>query len=154
MAIRKRPSYNRRKGLSPVVSIIILSGVTLAIGSALWAYSVDASTWVAANYVDETMKTANTANERFMIEHVLTTALGDVLKVWVYNYGDLTVVVDVYVEVDDGNIGESKGIQIDPLESSLIEIDFSADPLEVGDYLVIKILSRRQNYVLENYMVE
>jgi hypothetical protein len=144
---------SKKNGVSPVISAILLSAFVLVVGGVIWAFSVEASTWAATDYVNETMDLANNANERFIIEHVATTELGDKLNIWVFNYGDLTINIDVYVDVDDGNHGETKEIDIDPLESYLVEVDFSADHLETEDYLVIRITSRRQNYVSENFMV-
>jgi hypothetical protein len=88
-----------------------------------------------------------------MIEHITTNSSTGALKLWVYNYGDLTIKVDIYVNATDGNLGETRENLIIPLESKMIEIDCT-DPLEIGDYLVVKIVSRRQNYVSENFLVE
>jgi flagellin-like protein len=142
-----------KKGISPVISTILLSAFVLVVGGVIWAFSVEASTWAATDYVNETMDLADVANERFMIEHISTTETGDKLNVWVFNFGDLSIIIDVYIEVDDGNNGEVKGIQINPMECYLIEVDFSLDPLVTGDYVLIKIISRRQNYVSENFLV-
>jgi hypothetical protein len=144
----------KRKGASPVLSTIVLATAVMVIGASLWSFTMGASTWAAENYVNDTMSLVNEANERFTIEHVMTSSDGKTLTVWVFNYGDLAISVDLYVEVNDGNFNQTLSTQISPKVSHPINVDFTSDPLETDDYFVIKIYSRRQNYVYENFIVE
>jgi flagellin-like protein len=144
---------NKRKGISPVISTIILAGMVFMVGTMVWSYTFGASTWAAENYVNDTLSLVDYVTERFIVEHITTNSSTGALKVWIYNYGDLTITADVYVNTTDGNLGETRKTVIDPLESKMIEV-VCTDPLEIGDYLVVKIVSWRQNYVSENFMVE
>lgn len=125
----------------------------MMIGGLIWTYSMGASTLSAEDYVNDTMSLVNEVTERFVIEHVAKSTDGDSLKVWVFNYGDVSIKIDVYVEVSDGNTGQLIETFVDIEEVKLVEVDFTSDTLEDGDYLVVRIISRRQNYVYENFIV-
>jgi hypothetical protein len=127
--------------------------MVMMIGGLVWNYSMGASTLSAEDYVNDTMSLVNEVTERFMIEHVTKSDIGDTLKIWVFNYGDVSIVIDVYVEVSDGNFGSLTETFVDSQESKLIEVDFTSDNLDDGDYLVVRIVSRRQNYVYNNYIM-
>jgi hypothetical protein len=127
--------------------------MVMMIGGLVWNYSMGASTLSAEDYVNDTMSLVNEVTERFMIEHVTKSDIGDTLKIWVFNYGDVSIVIDVYVEVSDGNFGSLTETFVDNQESKLIEVDFTSDNLDDGDYLVVRIVSRRQNYVYNNYIM-
>jgi hypothetical protein len=127
--------------------------MVMMIGGLVWTYSMGASTLSAEDYVNDTMSLVNEVTERFMIEHVTKSDIGDTLKIWVFNYGDVSIVIDVYVEVSDGNFGSLTETFVDSQESKLIEVDFTSDNLDDGDYLVVRIVSRRQNYVYNNYIM-
>ncbi len=72
---------------------------------------------------------------------------GDSLSVWVYNYGDVKVVVDVYVDVDDGNSGSVMGTEIVAGNYTRINVSLAEGPLQKGDEVSIQVYSRRQNSV-------
>jgi len=136
-----------RRALSPVIATVILSGVVLAVGGAIWSYSLGASSVIANSYVNDTLVT-----ERFTVEHVTNSSDGSTLSVWIYNYGEPDVVVDVYVYVDDGGSGQSMENLIP--SGQIVRVDVALDqPLEILDEVSIKVYSRRQNSVYETYLV-
>jgi flagellin-like protein len=142
----------RNRGLSPVIATIILSAVVISIGGAIWSYAQGAATVNANQYVDNTMELMNEVIERFAIEHVSNSSDGNTLYVWVYNHGDVDVVVDVYAN--------STGVYLSTLETTLVSedlvkvsIDFQSDPLTAGDEVAIKAHSRRQNNAYYTYYV-
>jgi hypothetical protein len=63
-------SSRRRRGLTPVISTIIISAVVIAVGGAVWAYSQGAATIYAENYINETMSMLDEVIERYSVEHV------------------------------------------------------------------------------------
>lgn len=141
-----------RRGLTPVISTIIISAVVIAVGGAVWAYSQGASTVITNNYVNDTLSLLYEVTERFYVEHVSNSSNGNTLYVWVYNYGDVDVVVDVYANSTWTNgthttytFGYNFSIAITEGELVKIDVDFSTDPLEPGDMISIKVHSRRQN---------
>jgi len=143
----------KRRALSPVISTIILSAVVLTIGGGLWAYAEGASTIIAEDYVNDTLELVDEITERFVVEWVCNSSNGDTLKIWVYNYGDVDIVVDVYIDVDDENNGTTLSTEIIAGTCVKIEVSFAGDPLQTGDEVSIKVYSRRQNSAYYLYYV-
>jgi hypothetical protein len=85
-----------RKGLSPVIATVILSGVVMLIGGGLWAYASDTATFVANGYIEDTLETAHEVTERFVVEHMSYDSSQNELHIWVFNYGEQNIVVDTY----------------------------------------------------------
>ena len=83
-----------RKGVSPVISTVILSACVLVIGGMIWSYSVSATSVIASNYVNETLEVVNDVTERFIVEHVQYISANDTILVWVYNYGEQSITID------------------------------------------------------------
>lgn len=135
----------QRKGLSPVIATIILAGVVLTVGGAVWSYSLGASTVIAEIYVNDSLSLLDELTERFSFEKVYNSSTGDTLSIWVYNYGDVNIVLDIYVIVNDVDSGESFGNSVTAGSIAEIQISFSSNPLQKGDDVVIKAYSRRQN---------
>ena len=142
----------RNRGLSPVIATIILSAVVISIGGAVWSYAQGAATVNANQYVDTTMELMNEIIERFSIEHVSNNSDGTTLYVWVYNHGDVDIIVDLYAN--------STGVYLYTFETTVVSedlvkvsIDFQSDPLVAGDEVVIKAHSRRQNNAYYTYYV-
>jgi flagellin-like protein len=142
----------RNRGISPVIATIILSAVVISIGGAVWSYAQGAATVNANQYVDNTMELMNEVIERYTIEHVSNSSDGNTLYVWMYNHGDVDVVVDVYAN--------RTGVYLSTLETTIVSkdlvkvsIDFQSDPLIVGDEVAIKAYSRRQNNAYYTYYV-
>ena len=144
---------DKHRALSPVISTIILSAIVLTIGGGLWAYADGASTIIAEDYVNDTLELVDEITERFVVEWVSNSSNCDTLNVWVYNYGDVDLVVDVYVDVDDGNNGTTLGTDIIAGDYAKIVISFAGDPLQTGDEVSIKVYSRRQNSAYYLYYV-
>ena len=148
----KMKKSRRNRGLSPVIATIILSAVVISIGGAIWSYAQGAATINANQYIDSTMDLMNEVIERFTIEHVSNSSDGNNLYVWVYNHGDVDIVVDVYAN--------STGVYFSTLETTVVtedlvkvSIDFSSAPLVAGDEVAIKAQSRRQNNAFYTYYV-
>jgi hypothetical protein len=142
-----------RRALSEVISTVILSGVVLAVGGAIWAYSLGATTAIADGYVNDTLDLVDEIVERFDIEHIQYNHDDDDLKIYVYNFGDVDVTADVYVTANAVIEKASFGQIILSEQMSLITIDFSSDPLTIGDDVAIKVYSRRQNCAYKSYIV-
>ncbi len=148
----------KRRALSPVIATIILSAVVIAIGGAIWSYASGASTVIANDYVNGTMDLKNEIVERFVVEHATNTSDGSSMSIWVYNYGDVDVIVDVYANathVSSSTYFFGSNLTIPVTSGSLveIEIDFSPGALELGDTVAVKVHSRRQNNVYYKYIV-
>ena len=94
----------------------------------------------------------NEVTERFIVEHVSNSSNGDALYIYVYNYGDVDIVVDVYANAtyafcSDLNYFIASGDVIK------IDLSFSSNPLDAGDEVAVKVHSRRQNNAYYKYYV-
>ena len=152
----------KKRGLSPVIATIILSAVVIAIGGAIWSYSQGASTVIANNYVNDTLELLNEVTERFAVEHVSNNSDGSTLYIWVYNFGEVDIIVDVYANATHYNETTStynstfSANYTNSITSGslvLIEIDFSSYSLFPSDEVAIKVHSRRQNNAYYKYYV-
>lgn len=141
-----------KKGVSPVIATIIISAVVLTVGGAVWSFSQGASTVVADDYVEGVMVLLNEAAERFMVEHVSNDEERTTLRVWIRNYGEVNVTVDVYAYVGGVSFSTDPGNPTFIASQSLgcAELAFSAVS---GDEVAIKVHSRRQNNAYYTHLV-
>lgn len=141
-----------RKGISPVISEIILAASVLTIGSAVWYFSLGYCSITADTYIDDTLELMNTVIERFTVERVSNSTDALTLKVWINNYGEVAVILDVYAYSTNKTVSTfSESIPSRTLK--LVTLDYSGQPLEVGENIQIKVYSRRQNIVYSDYTV-
>jgi flagellin-like protein len=139
-----------RKGVSPVVSTILLSAIVIAIGGAIWNYSQGAATVIANDYVNGTMALLKEVIERFTVEHASNSSDGSVLYVWVYNFGEVDITVDVYAN-STVSYNSTFDTFVGTGEIVKIEVAFTDDPLQMGEEVSIKVHSRRQNNAYFTY---
>ena len=151
---------DQRRALSPVIATVILAGVVLAIGGGIWAYSLGATTAIADGYVNDTLSLVNEIVERFDVEHIHYNLTDELLRIWVYNYGEVDITVDVYFTVkstiENSTIKEHpNGIKILSEQVEIVEYDYSFldDSLVSGDTVAVKVYSRRQNVAYKSYVV-
>jgi hypothetical protein len=107
------------------------------------------------NYVNETLTVMKDVTERFVVEHVNNSALTH-LNVWVYNYGDVDIVADVYANAtrSSTSILKSKlGTTVASGDWVKIDVSFVGNALQSGDKVAIKVHSRRQNNAYYTYYV-
>ena len=147
-----------RRAVSPVIATIILSAVVIAIGGAIWSYASGASTVIANDYINGTLDLMNEIVERFVVEHATNTSDGSNMSIWVYNYGDVDVIVDVYANathVSSSTYSFCSNLTNTVTSGSLVEIEihFSVGALEPGDAVAVKVHSRRQNNAYYQYYV-
>jgi len=135
----------KRAALSEVISSIILSGVVLAVGGALWSYSLGASTVMTDDYVNGTLSLVDELTERFTVEWANVSDTGEALTVWVFNYGDVDITVDVYATVDDDTSSSALGTPITSGAIAPVDLSFAGDPILENDVVSVQVYSRRQN---------
>ncbi len=134
-----------RKALSPVVSALILSAAVLTVGGAVWAYSQGAMIISSEHYAESVINMSETISERFIIEHVSYDPDMDILSIWVFNYGDIKI--DVNVTYPENLIGWTE-VSSKHLEEISFYFDSGVET-EVG----IKVESRRENDVYYRFVV-
>jgi len=145
----------RRRAVSEVISAVILTGVVLAVGGAVWSYSIGASTVIANGYVNDTLNLVDEVTERFVVEHVGYDSGTNKLSVWVYNYGDQKIIVNTYANVTTATTSfqdSTSGTVIQKGESNEAVISLS-QTVASEDIVSIKVYSRRQNFAYETYFI-
>lgn len=149
--MRRIGRMRSRRGISPVIATIILSAVVLTIGSAVWSYAQGASTVIATGYVNDTLTLMREVTERFTVEHVSNNTARTELYVWVFNYGDVDITIDVYANVTSSGMhttDTNNPLEIEAGGFAKATITISAVG---GDEVAIKVHSRRQNNAYYTY---
>ena len=146
-----RSLFIKRRGLSPVIATIILSAVVIAVGSMVWSYAQGASSVIVSDYTNGTLDLLNEITERFTVEHVTNNSQGDTLTIWIYNYGEVDVVLDVYAV---GNNTENNTLGTTILAGNLthVQVFFTVDTMDKNEVVMITVYSRRQNVVYSKYV--
>ncbi len=142
----------KRRGVSPVISSIILTAMVIAIGGAIWSYAQGASSIVAEDYVDGVMELLETAAERFTVEFVTNNSDCTVLRVWIFNYGDVNVSVDVYASIGESSFSTDLESPVAVGPGDLVGANVTIAAVS-GDEVGIKVHSRRQNNAYYVYTV-
>lgn len=138
-----------RKGITPVISSIILAAAVISIGGAVWAYSQGASAATSKEYIDGVFGLMNQTIERFTVEHVGYNITTKILNVWVYNFGSIDVVVDAYANSSSHFISNS-GNKIPSHQVSNVSLSLD---IPSGSVVSIKVVSRRGNFAYNTFTV-
>ncbi len=142
-------SKDRRRALSTVISALILSAVTLAVGGSIWAFSQGAMTITAEDYAESVINMTDIISERFIIEHVgYVSEISDDLYVWVFNYGDVDIEFKLEVEGYTGSMDWTGLASKDMKRIILLDSSPSSE-----DELNIKAYSRRGNHAYYLFIV-
>ena len=149
MKRKKKGVLADRKALSPVVANIILCAVVLALGMSIWTFSYSLTSVLESNYYEGVQVQIDAVGERFTVEHVTYSFSEEKLHVWVYNYGDVDIMVDMYVK-GDAEGSNSTGTAV--AWGDMVEIEVSLTAEEIYE-LSITVMSRRQNFVYATYVV-
>ena len=146
--------YKVRSGISPVISSLILSAAVLSIGGLIWSFSLGASTTTADIYVNDTLDMLNEMKERFDVENVSYDTTVDELRIWVYNYGEVDINVDIYASLNSTISRLSQSNFIVAGNTTQVDIDFTSDPISPQEQVAIKVYSRRQNVAYYTFYVQ
>ena len=154
MKKKKKGLRADNKALSPVVASIILCAAVLMIGLSAWSYTYSVSAFLQTSYYEDVKKQIDAISERFAVEHITYDNSSNILYVWVYNYGDVDIEVDVYVMGDaEGKNFSATATPIPREETLEIVVPLQSENLTAGDELVVEVVSRRENIVYETYIV-
>lgn len=126
---------------------MILTTVVLVIGGSVWFFAHNASTITADQYVDGVIDIMDEISERFTVELVGYDGV-DLLRVWVYNYGEVDVKIDVYAV--SGPVSKSS-FDNEIISGELFDVSFSLGEIS-GEIVTIKVVSRRGNYAHYKYL--
>ncbi len=147
--MKSRMKPRRRKGLSTVMSEIILASVVLAIGFSVWGYSSSVTSATSNSYVGDIQGQMDVLMERFTIEHITYINSTQVLRVWVYNYGGNDIVLNLFA-FNGGQSWSTLGTTV--AARSIIPVDISLT-IASGNQLAIEAVSVRENYAHATYFV-
>jgi hypothetical protein len=141
-----------RNGLAPVISSIILAAAVVSIGGALWFYSQGATSVISEGYLDDTFELVNDVAERFTVEYVTNNSDCTTLHIWIYNYGDVNVTTDVYVSTNDTVYTSDIDNPLFIGSSDYVCANITVS-VQTGEYVTVKVHSRRQNNAFATYLV-
>ena len=139
-------STYRRRAYSPVISALILSAVTLAVGGSIWAFSQGAMTITAEDYAESVIKMTDTISERFIIEQV--GYVSGELTVWVFNYGDGDIEFKVEIGFDTWPVD-----WIGLASKDMVSVPLTGFSPASGVELNIRMYSRRGNDAYYRFIV-
>ena len=89
----------KRRGVSEIISTIIIILIVSIAGSLLFAYSAETFQRQQNTFLADNERTITLAEEKFRVSAVYWSGAGDVLDVAVYNYGlDDMDVTDIYID--------------------------------------------------------
>ena len=83
---------NRRRGMTSVLTTILMVAVVISIGVSVWGFANSAATVMRSDYFDEVMESVYKIKERFRIENIgVNISVAGSIEVWVLNYGETEV---------------------------------------------------------------
>ena len=142
-----------KKALSPVIASVILSGMVLVVGGAIWSFSHGAASTMANDYTDETIDMVHTIIERFNIEKIYYNSSTELVSIWVYNYGSIEITIDTTIKINETSYPEPD-ITIRSKELGKIEIDVSEEQiLPKNQKITIQVTTEKSNTEYETYYV-
>jgi archaellum component FlaF (FlaF/FlaG flagellin family) len=144
----KRKSLARR-GLSTIISSIIMCAVVIAIGGSLWSITQSVASVTGNTYYNSVLRSAYQIEERFCVENVGLNTSSNKLQVWVSNYGNVNITVQQILVKGGGNVS-SKQLGV-PLACggiigiTLLKTDLSNIAIKSGLSISIEVVSSRGN---------
>jgi hypothetical protein len=123
-----------RKGISPVISHLILLIGVLSAGMFLWWFTLSRSVTASQTFSEEIGGEIEKIEERFVIEHILIEGSEPDLQVtvWIYNYGKIRInATTVYMEHTRKVIPSGQLIEKDELQSITVKSTFPPDYVQV-----------------------
>jgi len=138
----------KRRGLSEVMSTIILTGMVITIGVVTWGYASGSTTITAQDYIDGTMEQISYIEERFTIERIYYKD-GE-LNIFIYNYGPVDVVIDTYLNYSNNSQQTDLGNSIAAKTGDLVKFTVNQNAGIVN----IKCHSWRSNDAIAQYWID
>ena len=139
--------YLKKRALSSVISTVLLSAAVLVIGGMIWNYANGASSVIAYDYHEDSMELINQIEERVMFEHITNNSTH--LTIYLYNYGEVDVEVDVYANTSSTDLQNPMTIESKESECAVIPLACSS-----GDIIGLSVYTRRQNIVYYSYIAK
>ena len=137
----------QKRALSSVISTVLLSAAVLAIGGMIWNYANGASSVIAYDYHEDSMELIHQIEERIMFEHITNNSTH--LTIYLYNYGEVDVQVDVYANTSSTDLQNPMTVESKQSAYTVLPLACSS-----GDNIGLKVYTRRQNIVYYSYIAK
>lgn len=144
-----------RRGISPVISSVILSAVVIVIGASVWSVTHSAASVMQNDYYEGVMESVETIKERFYIENIrYSNSSEPKLKIWIYNYGEMDIVIELIRLKGAGNIStQLVGLSLPVREIIGIDVTSSEFSLTSGLSVSIEVKSLRGNKAYASILI-
>lgn len=144
-----------RRGMSPIISSVILSAVVIAIGASVWSVTDSAASVMQNDYYEGVMESVENIKERFYIENIgYSNSSEPKLKIWIYNYGEMDIVIELIRLKGAGNISTQLiGLSLSVREIIGIDVTSSEFSLTSGLSVSIEVKSLRGNKAYASILI-
>ena len=156
---------NRRRGMSSVLTAVLMTAVVISIGMSVWGFAGSAATVMRTDYFDEVMESVYKIKERFRIENIAVNIVAaPSIQVWVLNYGDHEVNITMikisgggnesywYPPDNDMDIAPN-GVVLSPGEFGRFNILQGTVEFSKGLNIAVRVESSRENKAYENIQI-
>ena len=153
---------DRRRGMSSVLTTVLMCAVVISIGVSVWGFAGSAATIMRSDYFDEVMESVYKIKERFRIENIaVNITAAPSVQVWVLNYGETEVNitrikisgggnVSYYYPPDNNQSLAPNGVIIAPGEFGRFNVPQGTVEFRKGINIAVRVESARENKAYEN----
>ena len=141
------------RGISPVISSVILSAMVLVIGVSVWSVATSASSAISSSYFEEVMESVENIKERFCVDNVGFDEEANKLKIWIFNYGAIDITIEA-INIRGGNVyTHPSGGEVSAGE--LIGVDVVPDNISLhsGLSVTVEVRSNRGNKAYDSILL-
>jgi archaellum component FlaF (FlaF/FlaG flagellin family) len=152
--MKRRRLKRGKRGLSPVISSVILAAAVLTIGISVWTFATGSSGVIQESYCDEVIESAERVQERFCIENMGLDQASNTVTVWVLNYGPIDLTIDA-VRVTGGSNVSSHAVDVVIPIGEVVRIDVTPSEVSLLDglSLSLEVISRRGNKAYDSILI-
>jgi flagellin-like protein len=142
-----------RRGLSPVISSVILCAAVITVGIGVWSIAHSVTTLTRDRYYREVAEAVEKIKERFCIENMNFTRAQNMLTVWVFNYGDIDITISQIVIRGGGNEYRQE-VNRKVASGALARIDVAPTGIQLSDiFLSIEVRTTRGNKAYASFYI-
>ena len=142
------------RGISPVISSVILSAMVLVIGVSVWSVATSASSVISSGYFEEVMVSVENVKERFCVENVGFDEDAQMLKIWIFNYGAIAITIEAISVKGGGNVYTHPGGG-EVSAGEFIRVDVVPDNISLlsGLSVTVEVRSNRGNKAYDSILL-
>ena len=156
---------NRRRGMSSVLTTILMCAVVISIGVSVWGFAGSAATVMRTDYFDEVMESVYKIKERFRIENIaVNMTAAPSVQVWIFNYGEYEVNITMikisgggnesyYHPPDNDTAIAPNGVALSPGEFEMFNVPQGTVEFRKGINIAVRVESSRENRAYENIQI-